>query len=430
MLVEFGVIFALVLMNGVLAGAEIAVVRVDRAPLKQLAEEGKRSARIVEGLRENPERFFAAVQIGVTLVTATASAFGGSRVARHLEPIIARVSFIAPIAPELSFVTIVGFVSFLTIVFGELIPKSLALRHSTTYALAIGPLIQMVSTAARPLVWFLTTVSNAVLALFGDSTTFSEARVSPDELLLLVNEAAESGSLHPAAGEIVSRALELPELTAADVMVPRARVVGIKRDESVADIQRIVTETGYSRLPVYGENLDEIVGYVLVKDFLAMAWERQLIVLDDLIRPAYFVVEGTKVPALLQEMRRRRVHLAIVVDEHGGTSGIVTMEDVLEELVGEIVSELADAAEPFRRMPDGSILVRGDTPIRDLNRLAGVDLPESDDWSTIAGLSMALAGRVPREGAVLSLPDGTELEVRAATDRTVREVRIRLPAVG
>jgi putative hemolysin len=428
MVFELGVIFALVLVNGILAGAEIAVVQVDRAPLKQLAEEGQRSARIVEELRKNPERFFAAVQIGVTIVTATASAFGGARVARHIEPVIARIPLLAPIAPELSFVTIVGFVSFLSIVFGELIPKSLALRHAKAYALAIGPVIQAVSTVARPLVWLLTTISNAVLALFGDSTTFSETRVSPDELRLLVNEAAESGSLHPAAGEIVSRALGLPELTAADVMVPRARVVGIRRSADASDIQRIVTETGYSRLPVYGENLDQIVGYVLVKDFLSMAWERQLIVLEDLIRPGYFVLEGSKVPALLQEMRKRRVHLAIVVDEHGGTSGIVTMEDVLEELVGEIVSELADAAEPFRRMPDGAIVARGDVAIRDLNRLIGVDLPESDDWSTIAGLCMALAGRVPREGEVLSLEDGTRLEVRAATERSVREVRIRPPS--
>src|SRR4051812_22667359 len=167
MLVEFGIIFALVLVNGVLAGSEIAVVKLDRARLIRLVEEGRRSARIIEELRNNPERFFAAVQIGMTIVGATASAFGGSKVARHLEPTIASVSWLAPVAPEVSFVIVVGVISVLSIVFGELIPKSLALRHSNTYALAVGPAIRALSIVARPLVWLLTAISNAVLSLFG-----------------------------------------------------------------------------------------------------------------------------------------------------------------------------------------------------------------------------------------------------------------------
>jgi putative hemolysin len=428
MALELGIIFLLILVNGVLAGAEIAVVQIDRPRLKQLIEDGNRSARVVEDLRRNPERFFAAVQIGITIVAATASAFGGARVARQLEPVIARVSGLEPAAPGLSLVVVVGFISVLSIVFGELIPKSLALRYATAYALAIGPAIHALSTAARPLVWLLTSISNAVLSMFGDRTTFSESRISSAELRLLVNEAAEAGSIHPAAGEIASRALEFPELTASDVMVPRARIVGIQRTATALDIQRIVTETGYSRFPIYGENLDDIVGYVLTKDFLSMAWERQLIVLADLVRPAYFVLDAMRAPALLQEMRKRRIHLAIVVDEHGGTSGIVTMEDVLEELVGEIVSEIAEAADPFHRMPDGSTIVRGDTPVREVNRGLGIELPEGDGWSTIGGLCMALAGKVPGAGDSFSVEDGTRLEVVSATERNVGDVRLWPPA--
>lgn len=428
MALELGIIFVLVIVNGILAGAEIAVVQIDRARLKQLVEEGKRSALIVQDLRRNPERFFAAVQIGITVVAATASAFGGARVAHHLEPYIARVPFLAPVATELSFVTIVGFISLQSIVFGELIPKSLAMRYANAYGLAIAPAIHALSTAARPLVWLLTSISNAVLSLFGDRTTFSESRMSPDELRLIVSEAAESGSIHPAAGEIAARALEFPELTASDVMVPRARVVGIPRSADASDLQRIVTETGYSRFPIYGENLDDISGYVLAKDFLSMAWERHLIVLQDLVRPPYFVLENTRAPALLQEMRKRRVHLAIVIDEHGGTSGIVTMEDVLEELVGEIVSELAEAADPFHRLPDGSTVVQGDTPVREVNRALEIALPEGDDWSTIGGLCMALAGRVPQPGDAFTVKDGTRLEIGSATERSVGDVRVVPPS--
>lgn len=427
MFFELSVIVLLVLVNGVLAGAEIAVVSIDRVRLMQAAETGSRGARAIQELRENPERFFAAVQIGITVIGASAGAFGGATFARHLEPIVASVTPLRPIAPEISFATVVGTISFLSIVFGELVPKSLALRYADTYGLTVGPAILRLSSVARPLVWLLTTVSNAVLSLFGDRTTFSETRMSSKELQQLVSEATESGSVHPAAGEIASRALEFPELTASHVMVPRSQVVGVPRSASSEDVQRIVTECGYSRFPVYGENLDEMQGYILVKDFLAMAWQRQLIVLDDLIRPPYFVVESTKATVLLHEMRARRVHLAIVLDEHGGTAGIVTMEDLLEELVGEIFSELAETSEGLRRMPDGSVVVPGDLALRDINRELGIELPEGDDWFTIGGLCLALAERVPEPGDFLSLPDRTRLEIEAATDRSVTRVRVWPP---
>jgi putative hemolysin len=425
MVLELGVILLLVLINGVLAGAEIAVVSVERMRLSQLVESGNRRARAVEELRKNPERFFAAVQIGITIIGATAGAFGGSRFARHLEPLIAGIAPLRTIAPQVSFVVVIGILSFLSVVLGELVPKSLALRYANNYAVTVGPVILWLSSAARPLMWLFTSSSNAVLSLFGVRTTFAAGRMSSEELQHLVSEATESGSIHPAAGEIASRALGFADLTAAEVMVPRSRIVGIPHSAQPEDIQRIVTEYGYSRLPVYGETIDEIHGYILVKDLLSMAWERQLIVLDDLVRPPYLVIEGTKATALLQEMRRRRVHLAVVTDEHGGTSGIVTMEDLLEELVGEIFSEIAgDIAESIRRLPDGSALVQGDTPIRELNRELGIELPEGEDWSTVAGLCLALAGRIPAQGEVLRSPDGTPLEIETATERRVVRVRI------
>jgi putative hemolysin len=180
-------------------------------------------------------------------------------------------------------------------------------------------------------------------------------------------------------------------------------------------------------MPVYGDSLDDIVGYVLAKDLAAMAWERQLIVLDDLLRPVHFVPETAKAVQVLREMQRRRTQIAVVVDEHGGVAGLLTLEDLVEELVGEIVGEQEQAEALFQREPGGTALVRGDAPIREVNRALDLELEEGEGYSTVAGLCIALAGTVPERGARLRAPDGTEIEVVDASPRVVRLVRLRPP---
>jgi putative hemolysin len=425
MLYELGVILFLVLLNGLFAGSEIAVVSLERGRFLQLLDSGNRRVRAVQALRSDPERFFATVQIGITVVGATAAAFGGAAFAKNLEPAIARIGWFGTHVDDAALAAAVIVVSFLSLVLGELVPKSLALRYAEPYSLVAAPVLLGLSRVARPLVWVLTKTSNLVLKLFGDQTTFAESRVSSDELQQLVDEAKETGSIHPGAGEIASRAIEFAELTAADVMVPRARVVGLGIDATKEDLQRILLEHGFSRLPVHGQSIDEIIGYVMVKDMLALAWEGRLIVLQDLLRPPYFVVESMRAPDLLQQLRERRTHMAIVVDERGGTAGLVTMEDLLEELVGEIFSEHSEnVPEPISRQPDGSLVVEGDVALRDVNRALDIQLPEGDGWTTVGGLCMALAERVPRVGETLTTADGSRLQIVAATDRVVGRVRV------
>ncbi len=425
MLYELGVILLLVLLNGLFAGSEIAVVSLERGRFLQLLDSGNRRVRAVQALRNDPERFFATVQIGITVVGATAGAFGGAAFAKNLEPFIASLGWFGTHVDDVALAVAVIVVSFLSLVLGELVPKSLALRFTEPYALLAAPALLGLARVARPMVWLLTKTSNLVLRSFGDRTTFAESRVSTDELQQLVDEAKEMGSIHPGAGEIASRAIEFAELTAADVMVPRARVVGLEIDATKEDLQRILLEHGFSRLPVSGQSIDEIIGYVMVKDMLALAWEGRLIVLQDLLRPPYFVVESMRAPDLLQQMRERRTHMAIVVDERGGTAGLVTMEDLLEELVGEIFSEHSgNVPEPISRQPDGSLVVEGDVPLREVNRALDIELPEGDGWTTVGGLCMALAERVPRVGETLTTADGSRLQVVAATDRVVGRVRV------
>jgi putative hemolysin len=277
-------------------------------------------------------------------------------------------------------------------------------------------------------VWFLTKSSNAILRPFGDRTTFTESRVSAEEIELLVDEAGRAGALDQPTAEIASRALAFRELTAGEVMVPRSRVVALRRDASQEELRQQLLEEGRSRMPVYDGTLDNIVGYVMAKDLAALAWERELIVLEDLLRPVHFVPQTARAVQVLRDMQRRRTQIAVVVDEHGGVAGLVTLEDLVEELVGEIIGEEEEQPEALiRREPDGAVLVRGEAPLREVNRALELDLPEGEGYTTVAGLCIAIAGAVPERGARLKAGE-VELEVVDASPRLVRLVRLRRPA--
>jgi putative hemolysin len=429
MLSESLVILVLILTNGFFAGAEIAVIALRKTRVMELQETGRTSARAVWVLRQQPERFLATVQIGITVVSTTAAAFGGASIAERLTPILARFPWLAPHADEVALGLVIAGVAYFSIVLGELVPKSLALRSAEQYALLVGKPLLALAWLARPLVWLLSASANLVLKPFGDRTTFTEARHSAEELQQLVEEAMEAGTIHPDAGIIAARALELPELTAADVMVPSQDVVMLPRHASPEEIQRILIERPYSRLPVYEGRIDNVVGYVTVKDLLPLAWEQKLIVVEDVMRPPFFVPEFKLAVDLLRDMRKRHAPFAIVVDEQGGMAGIVTMEDLVEELVGEIFSEhVAEAPRLIRKEADGSAVVSGTAPIREINRALGVELPEDGPWTTVAGLYLALTGRIPNSGEVLTLSNGVVLQVLEASPRRVETVRVRAPA--
>jgi putative hemolysin len=423
---EVLVILVLIVANAFFAGAEIAVVASRRSRIQELADEGRGSARAVLSLREQPERFLATVQVGITVVGATAAAFGGARLAEHIEPLLTQVSWLSAHAEGVALGLVVAAVSFLSIVIGELVPKSLALRGAETYALWVSRPLVLLALVARPLVWLLSSSANVLLKPFGDRTTFTESRYSAEELRQMVEESMQAGSIHPEAGEIATRALELPELTAADVMVPRQGVVAIPRSADREELRRILLEHTHSRMPVYEQRIDNVVGYVAVKDLLALAWDGKVIILEDVIRPAFFVLESRSALELLRDMRARHQPFAVIVDEHGGMSGIVSMDDVLEELVGEMFSEHETKSVEFIvEQSDGSALVDGLTPIREINRALKLELSSDGSWTTVAGLVLAVAERIPAAGEKFELPDGVVLEVIDVSARRIRSVRIR-----
>jgi putative hemolysin len=411
----------------VFAGAEIAVIALRKTRLTQLVDEGRSSARAVKRLRDAPEQFLATVQIGITVIGATAAAFGGASLARRFAPALADLPGVGHYADTISLGFVVAAISYLSLVLGELVPKSIALRAAEPYALFVARPLRGLAQIARPLVWLLTQSSNLILRPFGDRTTFTEARLSVEEIEQLVDEASRAGALDAPTAEIASRALAFRDLTAADVMVPRSRIIALPRDASQEDLKRKLLEEGHARMPVYDGTLDNLVGYVMAKDLAAMAWERQLIVLDDLLRPVHFVPEAAKAVHVLRDLQRRRTQIAAVVDEHGGIAGLLTLEDLVEELVGDIFGEAEQPEALWQQEADGSALVRGEAPIREVNRALSLDLPEGEDYTTVAGLCIALAGAVPERGAHLRAADGTELEIVDASPRLVRLVRIRPP---
>jgi putative hemolysin len=423
---ELWIILALVLVNGLLSGAEMAVVTVRSTRVRELVEAGAPGARALLRLRENPERFLATVQVGITLVGGIAAAYGGLSLAGPLGDLFAAWGVPATTAHELAFVLVVAGVSGLSVVLGELVPKSLALRKSERFALLAARPLGLLAMLSAPLVWLLTAASNLVLRPFGDKTTFTESRLSKEEIRSLVDEASEAGTVDPDAGEIASRALDLAQLSAAEVMVHRRFVTALPRTADAGDLRRAFLEAGHRRLPVYDGAIDNIVGYVSWRDVVECLWEGRQPVLGQLLREAPYVPESMPSTDLLKEMQRKRQHIAFVVDEHGGFSGIVTLEDLLEELVGEIVSEHDDETPPIRREADGAALVLGTSALRDIDRELDLELDRLDDSTTLGGLCVELAGgRVPRAGERLQAGEQAELEVVESSARRVRLVRVR-----
>jgi len=427
MFLEVIMILALILANAFFAGAEIAVVTVRLSRLQQLADEGNRSARAVILLRKKPERFLATVQIGITVVSATAAAFGGASIAQRLAPSLVGAGLANDVAEPLALAIVVVVVSYLSIVLGELVPKSLALRGAERYAMLIGRVMLGLSFLARPIVWFLTSSSNLVLKPFGDHTNFSEARVSPEELQQMMLEATTAGDLDSRTGEIASRALDFGDLVVSEVMVPRNRMRFVAAAATLSEIRKAFLDSAHGRMPVYDRTPDNVVGYLTIRDVLAAeAAQATTDVEADVrpkIRPPYFVPETARAVHVFQEMQLRHMRMAIVVDEYGAVAGLVTLEDLVEELVGELFSEDDTPEIGIELVPEGGAIVRGHVPIRDVNRALGLDL-SVDSASTIAGLCIAICGGLPPKGTRVVSRDGTALEVLDATHKLVRSVRV------
>jgi putative hemolysin len=425
--IELVLLLALVVLGGVLAGAEMALVTARRGRLEEAAAAGSARARAALQLRRNPERFLATAQIGITLVGAFAGAYGGSSLAAQLEPTLRGLG-VGDSAPQLAFGLVVALVTYLSVVFGELVPKSLALRFADRYALAVARPMLVLGWLGRPLIWLLSASSNLVLRVFGDRTNFVEVRLTREDLEHLVEEASTAGSIDVSTGRLVARALDFSQLRLADVMVPRRFVQAVPEDAGDDTLRAAMLGKGHRRVPVYRGSIDHVTGYVLREDVLARLWDREPLDTKALRREPFFLPDSMPASRALRELQDRRLHLAIVVEEHGGTAGLITLEDLVEELVGEIFHEHdALPAQPIQREAADRVRVLGSVTLRDVWHELKLDLPERGDARTVGGLAVALAGeRVPAAGERFAVAPGVELEVVDASPRRVRVVRLHL----
>ncbi len=426
MALELLIVLALVLANGVFSAAEMAIVASRRGRLRTLAEAGDEAARAALELAANPDRFLPTVQVGVTLVGTLGAAYGGERVVAGLRDwLTAKVPAMAAFAEPLALTAFVLAFSFVTLVLGELAPKRLALRNAESFARLAAPFIQLLSRLAAPLVWGLNLGTSTVMALVG-ARGKQEPTVSVDDIEQLLEAGRSEGILEAVEHAVAAEALRLGDRTVGDIMRPRIEVDALDVDTPSGEILGAIAMAGYSRLPVYDGSLDRILGYVATKDVLRTSWMGWPIELRKLMRRAAFVPESMPLDQLLELFRRERTPFAIVLDEYGGTDGLVTLDDVLEELVGEIHDDRrADKPQDFVERPDGSWLVEGSAAIEDLANRFGIALGEEPrDFATVSGLVLAELERLPTSGDQIGW-QGLTIEVVDMDGRRIDKLLVR-----
>jgi len=422
---ELGIILLLTLFNGVFTAAEIALVSVRKTRLQELASGGSRAARSALRLRRSPEAFLATVQIGITVIAATTAAFGSTRLALPLTDVLRRLGA-GSAAPNLALALVIGGVSYLSLVLGELVPKSLAMRSPERLALLIASPLIGVATLSKPLVWLLTTSSNLVLRPFRDQTSFSETRLSPEELQLLVEESATAGALHAESAKIASLALELADRKANALMVPRTKIVACEVFASQSQVLELLQAEPHTRYPVYEGDIERIVGYVLRADVFAAVLEKRLSI-GALLRPVSFFPEITAALDVLRALQASKQQLALLVDEQGGIAGLITIEDIAEYVLGAIMEEHeAPRLLVWQDHDEHAIVALGEAPIHEVSRLLDVALPETTTATTIAGLLTESSGRMPALGERVMIGAHVEAEVLEATPRQISKLRLRI----
>jgi putative hemolysin len=398
---------ALILLNGFFAGAEIALISARRSRIEQLAAAGDGRAQRVTALQENPDRFLATVQIGVTFVGTLASAVGGAASVRVLSPLIREipVAGLRAAAEPIALVVMVVILTYVMLIVGELVPKSLALRHAVPLAMWVaGPIDRLARLTFLP-VRFLTASNRLVLRLLGQKAAEERSFISEEEVKHMVQEGRAQGVFDQTEQELIHSVFEFTEASAKEVMIPRPRIQAIDIETPVEQVLAFIIETGKSRYPVYRNTLDEVVGILYDKDLFRLLAEKKPIVLTEILRPAFFSPETTQVSRLLKQMQKRRMPMALVVDEYGGVEGLITIEDLLEEIVGEIRDEADREQQPVERLRDGSYLVDASISIRDLAEQHGLHFPESPEYESLAGFILAQLQRIPRGGEIVTHRD-------------------------
>jgi putative hemolysin len=417
-------IFMLLLGNGFFSGSEIAVITARRSRIEALIEEGSRAAGRVKGLQDHMDQFLATVQIGVTVMGTLAGVLGGVLASRYVEPELSSMALSRWVPSALLAGALVGgFIIYVELVLGELVPKALALRYTETFALIVSGPFKLMARASRWAVRLLAGSTRLVLRVFGIRESGPRSFVSEEEIKHLAKKGRQQGILSQTEMEIIHGVFDLTDTPVRKVMISRPKIFGLDAETPASEVGRLIVESGFSRIPVYEGSVDNIVGLVYAKDVLRVLERQESVVVRRLLHPVPFVPETKKVGSLLKELQKRRTHMAVVIDEHGSVSGVVTLEDILEEIVGEIHDEYDWEERPVERLRDGSLVVEGTVSASELRESYEIPLPESTEFETVAGFMLDRLGSVPKGGEVVSV-GGWRLTVVDVDRNRISKVKV------
>jgi putative hemolysin len=417
-------VLAVVLIGGFFAGAEMALVSLREGQVRALSKRGKRGQRTAR-LAQDPNRFLSSVQIGVTIATLLSGAFGAALLSSKLSNEFVRAGLTRDEATPVALIAVTLAISFFTLVFGELAPKRLALQRAERVAIVAGPVVDRLATLARPLVWLLSKSTNLVVQLLGGDPAAGRGVMTDEELRDLV---AGHQALSPDERHIVGEVFDAGKRQIREVLVPRTEVEFLPATMPLTQAASIAENARYSRFPVYQESYDDVIGFVHTRDLLDSRAEANSRKVGEVCRPVKFLPISKMVLSALSEMRKDRAHLAIVVDEYGGTAGIVTLEDLVEELIGDIQDEYDEEASHPRQLHGGELEVDGLLNLDEFAEQTGLELPEGP-YETVAGYLLAALGHLPDSGESVQL-GGRKLTVTQLDGRRISRVRVSPAAVA
>jgi putative hemolysin len=390
------VLAILIFVNAFFAAAEIAFISLNDAKIDKQAKEGNKKAKKIRKMLKEPSKFLATIQIGITLAGFLSSAFAADAFASELAPKLnSLINLGINTWNTISIIIITLILSYFSLVFGELVPKRMAMKNPEKIAFGSIGVIRLIHIIASPIVNFLNFSTNSICKLFGIGPQ-DEETVTEEEIRMMVDVGEEKGSIEEEEKELINNVFEFNDKTVSEVMIHRTEVYAIEIGSNIEDILSELKEYKYSRIPVYEENIDNIVGVLFIKDLLAYAYTKKEVKIKKIMRPVYFVSESKPINEFFKEMQRDKQQLAIVLDEYGGTAGIITMEDIIEELVGNIFDEYDDVEKEYEKIDDNTFLINGSVSIFDLRKILEIDIPEGD-YDTLSGYLIELLGRIPQD---------------------------------
>jgi len=400
MVIEILIIVLLIIINGVFAMSEIAVVSARKVRLQQRAEAGDRRAQIALELANTPSQFLSTVQIGITLIGILAGAFGGATLAEELAAELSRIRWMAPYSEAVGVSAVVVGITYLSLVVGELAPKRIALNNAEQIASTVAPWMRRVCRVASPAVRLLSFSTELVLRVLGIRPSL-EMPVTEEEIKLMIEQGTRVGVFVPAEQEMVKQVFRLAGRTVGTLMIPRPKVIWLDLNDSLEEVQRKVTASGYSQFPVAQDELDNVLGLVYAKDLLAQILSGQTADLNALLQPAQFVPESMLALEVLERLKETHSEVVLVIDEYGGFKGLVTIQDILEAIVGTIPLSDEDAEAGVVQREDGSWLMDGRLVVDELKEVVQLEkLPYEGEgqYQTLGGMVMTCLGRVPSTG--------------------------------